>query len=138
MPRKTRITYKDLQVIRMDNYQSHLQAKRTADAHDEKFRAIVARSLDHLPPPTLNFWGVETSQYKTEGDWRQLISLADMFNLPAWVCCSWYWSEAGWKDLEKQWQNLPDPVEKVVHRGVYKSGVVHRSEHFTEVEVREK
>lgn len=147
MGREKRITFKQLYDIRIKNYKSHQEARAIVLAKDISLQQIVARAVDQLPRPKMNTWGVETGIGKTIEDWVEIVRTADIFHQDAWLMCYWYWSEAGWKDLEEQFRELPEPQRaiidvckpkkdgKVIHTGVYKTGVIHTNHGLTDVEV---
>ena len=124
----------DVNVMRADNYQSHLKYK--AFVHTLPIYKNVLPYVGALLRPRLGLFG--NTEFETESQeyggtfffdgayWllpESYYRLAQTFDLHEPGCLAyWYWTPEGWAELERQWSQLPE----VVHIPLCTTrGVVH-------------
>lgn len=126
MSRKKAVTVIDVNQHRAENYASHFQCRQRAlvDPNREEISKLVA----HLPKPTLNIYGVPAFEGKvmwptTSHYFQSYFELHKKLGFELDLEY-WYWSDAGWAEFEKQWQELPE----VIHMELCTNGkVIHIS-----------
>lgn len=106
MPRKSDSTVIDIHVSRANWYQAHFSRRQFALAHPARERASVARACQHIRP-TLTIYGGECLP-KCQED--EIIDIGIGLKIESWFVGWWYWSDEGWREFERLWAELPEPV----------------------------
>jgi len=105
--RQIKAKAKAIQKARQDWYTFHYDKRQKAKtlSHDQLERYQYAASMITAARMTI-YGGVAH-------DWppRQAYELAGQYKLDVNLVNHWYLSEAGWEEFQRQWKELPEPVD---------------------------
>lgn len=95
--------------FRADNYVYHRERREWAQLQAEETRTYAINVCNNLIPPGLNHFGNWDERYFEGDNWSRMHPAARMIGLNATDFTIWYWTEEGWKQFVRKFNELPDP-----------------------------
>ena len=97
-----------VQLRRRDNYVHHFECHKFIMAHPEEELKHYRHLLQYIQPPILNPFGCDSYDEEQE---KEIIAIARSEAIQdASFLISWYLSDEGWQDFQRQWDELPEPT----------------------------
>lgn len=115
MTRKMQIIH-DIRSARAEAWQFHYRARAFVLTYPADVQRMVAEVLGKLPLPELNVFGVDMDGRDMpylSPEFTTYVCIADHFGIELYLVNPFYWSEAGWLEFERRFNDLPEPIEVV-------------------------
>ena len=108
MPRKEiKATAREVQKARAEWYSFHYENRQKVKHFDNEKMQTYQYTASMIMPARMTIYG------GVADDWpeRKAYELAGQYKLDVNLINHWYLSEAGWEEFQRQWQQLPEPVD---------------------------
>ena len=107
MPRRWKIRAIDIQRSRANWYEWHIQARDFIKALPAPERIRYENAALQLTPPALTIYGGVPHNWPITEEFVAAARLGVDMN----YVNPWYMTRAGWDELQRQWQLMPEPVD---------------------------
>lgn len=118
MPRLHTVPIKQVYASRAKEYERHYNNRRTVQETFSVYNqtSVIRVLQQEIPAPVMRTDGSLIDGIPTLRGRAIAAELLNIDPMQKELMCLWYWSEDGWADFNRQYQNLPDVYEDHFYR----------------------
>lgn len=112
MAKRVVVSINEMYRRRAVNWEWHYQSRGIAQTYSQEDREKVIRIISHeVPAPVMRLDGAIMDGIANLRGTSKALHYLLLSNMERSMMCVWYWSEAGWMELVREFQALPDIYE---------------------------